>query len=265
MSGAKWLSLVLWGTPILTQKLLMEKLETFAYQDGMMDEIHRWFFVRYWDILPQLRFRILVSSGQAERTKNGLEEKLEPYLLAHQLWKLEWVSFRLEPERYGKVNIPIIEGLFQLQSQWVVQLFKEESNEEKRLQELLQIYPVLLNTVFSDPMEIQTFIREQHKFFGNRLDGAKADPRSISKAYRNMASSIDLDKDPKREYTGLVHGMVNAMGQLKFHGSNKFQLIRDTLHMMVNKCFLTDHSQWEFLLYEFLNRVYRSYLARRNP
>jgi len=263
MNGTKWLSLVLWGTPAMTQKLLMEKLVPFVGPDGTIDKIHRWFFVRYWDTLPQLRFRILVSSGQGKRIKKRLEERLEPYLQAHQLWKLEWVAYRPEWERYGKDSMSVIEGLFHLQSQWAVQLFKEKSNEEKRLRELLQICPVLLNAIFSNPIEIQHYVKEQHVFFGNRLHGTEVTPKSVSKAYRKISPYINLDKNPKRECTVLANEMGKSMVQLKHSNHNNVQLTKDILHMMVNKYFLTDHAQWEFLLYEFLDRAYRSFLARQ--
>jgi len=263
MNGTKWLSLVLWGTPAMTQKLLMQKLDPFVGQNGTMDKINQWFFVRYWDTLPQLRFRVFINFREEERIKKELEERLEPYLQAHQLWKLEWVAYQPELERYGKENMVAVERLFHLQSQWAMQLFRQLFSEEKRLQKLLQFCPLLLRTVFSSSTEIQIFIRMQHTLFEERLNDGQFVTNFISRAYRRMAPSIDVEKNAKRECTGLANGMIKAMVQLKNPYYDKAQLTRDLLHMLVNKCFLTDHAQWEFLLYEFLDRTFRSYLARR--
>ena len=262
MNGAKWLSLVIWGTPVMTQKLLMEQLATFVVENPNPNWIDQWFFVRYWDSLPQFRFRILVSPSQSESIKKQLKERLATYLRAHQLWKLEWVAYRPEPERYGRDNMAIVEKLFHIQSQWAVQLFKERFSEEERLRHLLQIVPYLLNTVSSKPLEIASIIKEQHQFFKNRLNVDERSSKAISKAYRKMEGYIHVDKDPKSMGTVLVNGMIKTMEQVKYTDSTKIQRSRDMLHMLVNKCFLTDHTQWEFLLYEFLDRAYRSYLAR---
>ncbi|SNY99526.1 thiopeptide-type bacteriocin biosynthesis protein [Flagellimonas pacifica] len=263
MRNTKWLSLFIWGTPVITQKILMEELAPTVLSIGSKYYGWKWFFVRFWDGLPQFRFRILTDECGDDRSRQHLSDLMLPYLHAGQIWKMEWQEYHPEIGRYGQANIRTIEDLFYLQSKWAFCLFGQQLGEKERLKILMDMVHYLFEKAFPKPMDQHLFVREQHRFFGRRLKRSGPAKKSISRAYRDIIIDGSSNLGRVQEGANILKEMSMVLGQLEYtNEKTNFDLVRDVVHMMVNKCFLTDHGQWEFLLYEFLDRTYRSRLAR---
>lgn len=262
-----WLSLEIWGTPQMTHDIGMWDLLPIVRIDAFRPWIASWFFVRYWDGLPQMRFRILVHSLKQQVIKEHIISHMQPYLEARKLWKIQWKPYVPELERYRVLNMETVLQLFHLQSLHAHGLFGERLSEEERLLRLANLWPLLLAAVYPDCAKQHRFIKEQQKFFKERLEFSDRSRKAISKAYRELVPKIILPQETEKINVESQYPLVQTMakGLSDIEGdtqTSKAQIIRDILHMHVNKCFLTDHGQFEYLLYEFLDRAYASQKAR---
>jgi thiopeptide-type bacteriocin biosynthesis protein len=262
-----WLSLEIWGTPQMTHDIGMGDLLPIVRIDAFRPWIIFWFFVRYWDGMPQIRFRILVHSLKQQVIKEHITSQMHSYLEARKLWKIQWKPYVPELERYGVTNMETVHQLFHLQSVYSQGLFGKRLSEEQRLIRLANLWPRLLAAVYPDCAKQHRFIKEQQKFFKERLEFSDRSRKAISKAYRELVPKIILPQETEKINVESQYPLVQTMakGLSDIEGdtqTSKARIIKDILHMHVNKCFLTDHGQFEYLLYEFLDRAYASQKAR---
>ncbi|GMN11328.1 hypothetical protein MTsPCn9_10650 [Croceitalea sp. MTPC9] len=262
----RWLSLYLSGTPKMTHNLLVRELVPTLHEAAFLPWISNWFFVRYWDELPQLRFRVLVSKLKEAELKGSLENRLAHYLKDHQLWGMEWKSYVPDLERYSVTNMDAVEELFRWQSEHALQLFQEKRGEEKRLSRILQLLPQLLQSTYPSLHQQKIFIKTQRDYFQGRIQFSTHSKKAISKAYRKLAPQLDIEEllaTTSATLTPPIENMAVLFPEIQGKTeSERSRILRDIFHMGINKCFLTDHDQWEFLIYEFLDRAYASHIAR---
>ncbi|MEM6895646.1 MAG: thiopeptide-type bacteriocin biosynthesis protein [Bacteroidota bacterium] len=265
MEGRSWLSLLIWGTPLMTQKLLMTHLYPYLTSKEKKGTVEAWFFVRYWEELPHVRLRVLTERGNHKSILSDVHFLLDPYVEAGQLWKLEETNYHPELSRYFKENMDNVEFLFFMQSRWAISLFQRNLNEETRLYAVSESARCAVQNAYPE-IELQhQFVKEQRNYFKGRLEFQPTTNKVISQKYRVFSTiSANLKNEflSNSKNIAQILKLTSAIAESEHPKVLKKQRIRDMVHMTVNKCFLTDHDQWEFLLYEFLDRRYLSNFAK---
>ncbi len=232
--------------------------------------IKSWFFIRYADPRPHLRWRLhLVNSTFTGDVINKIHENFSDYLTDDIVWKIQYDTYQREIERYGENFIETAETIFGIESQFIVGIIKttiENANEDFRWQIALPLVDayfdlfgysleekIKLSAKMSSDFEGEFSVEQPLKFQIDKLFRAKnSSPNSLLLAPEIFSERFQKFKTEISVLTS------------KFVGSNtqKDNLVRSMIHMLFNRLFSAQPRKHELVLYNFINRLYSSQKAR---
>lgn len=111
--GDEWLYVKLYcgvktADQIIGNELI--QLSKKLYHDDLIDQ---WFYVRYADPEPHIRFRVHLSSVFAlGRVIQSINSSFSALIKSKQIWKVQFDTYERELERYGEASIELVEQLF---------------------------------------------------------------------------------------------------------------------------------------------------------
>ena len=265
--GSEWLYLKLYCGPSSADRLLveLEPLLRMTKAQGLWD---RWHFVRYRDPAHHLRLRF---HGQPPRLLAELlpliHKHLEEHLAQEFLWKLQVDTFAPELERYGgSLGFALAEGWFFEDSQQILNHLVAGMTLEERWKAGLRgtdaIWAALGLSIHSRKELAQASRDGFRKEFGDSGEGAV----QIGKRFREfrkeletafpLAAGLPMTSDHcglHRIRDAFDHGLMQE-DLASFAGS--------LAHMHLNRLLRTNHRENEWVIMEFLTRLYESCLAR---
>jgi thiopeptide-type bacteriocin biosynthesis protein len=268
--GSEWLYLKLYCGPASVDRLLVEA-EPFlrgTETEGLWD---RWHFVRYADPEQHLRLRF---HGQPQRLLSELlpriHSHLERPLAQGLLWKWQVDTFEPEVERYGgALGLGLAEAWFFEDSEAVLQgLVRGMTMAERWKTGLAEVDAIwaALGLSLPERSELARASRESfRKEFGDTGEGAV----QMGVKFRALRKELEgaLHGVPEVTATpGLagLRGIREAFDQGLLQGE-RASLAGSLAHMHLNRLLRINHRENEWVLMEFLCRLYESQLARAKP
>jgi thiopeptide-type bacteriocin biosynthesis protein len=265
--GSEWLYLKLYCGPASADRLLVE-LEPFlrvTHAEGLWD---RWHFVRYGDPDHHLRLRFhglpqQLLADLLPRLHGHLEEGLATGLL----WKWQVDTFEPEWERYGgALGFALAETWFFEDSQHTLDQLVAGLPLEERwrlgLRQTDAIWAALGLSVLARKELAQASRDGFRKEFGDGGAGAVL----MGMKFRELRKELQAGFP-----TPLETPMVPGLGGLpRLRAALDQGLLQAELpglasslsHMHLNRLLRKDHRETEWVLMEFLTRLYESCLAR---
>ena len=269
--GSEWLYLKLYCGPASADRLLveLEPLLRKAKREGLWD---RWHFVRYGDPDHHLRLRF-----------HGLPDRLLPELLPllHQhlaeplaqglLWKWQVDTFEPEWERFGGAfGFALADDWFFEDSQHILDQLAEGMTLEQRwrvgLRQVDAIWAVLGLSVQARQGLAQATRDGFRKEFGDAGEGAA----QMGARFRALRKELEtgFPQDSGSPLAPALRGLPRIreafdQGLLQEDLSS---IAGSLAHMHLNRLLRTDHRANEWVLMEFLVRLYEASLAQsRQP
>jgi thiopeptide-type bacteriocin biosynthesis protein len=265
--GSEWLYLKLCCGPASADRLLVElaPLLQRTRSEGLWD---RWHFVRYRDPDHHLRLRF---HGPAQRLLAELLPQVHGHLEGPMtqglLWKWQLDTFEPEWERYGgALGFRLAEAWFHTDSQNVLDRLVQGQTQAARWRAGLRQTDAIwaaLGLSLPERKELAQAARE-----GFRREFADPGTGAVQMGHRFR----DLRKE-------LEAGFPLALGQPPMPGCEGLPRIREAFdqgliradlpalagslsHMHLNRLLRSDHRENEWVLMEFLVRLYESCLKR---
>lgn len=265
--GSEWLYLKLYCGPASADRLLveLEPLLGSTQAEGLWD---RWHFVRYRDPDHHLRLRFhgLPTRLLAELLPR-LHDHLEEGLATGLLWKWQVDTFEPEWERYGgSLGFALAEGWFFEDSQGVLAHLVEGLTLEQRWRAGLRQVDAIWATLglgVQARKELAQAIREGfRKEFTDSGEGAV----QMGVRFRGLRKELEAGF-PQVTPPPTVPGLG---GLLQLRAAFDQGLLQEELaslagslaHMHLNRLLRSSHREQEWVLMEFLTRLYESRLAR---
>jgi thiopeptide-type bacteriocin biosynthesis protein len=242
----------------------LEPLLRSTQAEGLWD---RWHFVRYRDPDHHLRLRFhgLPTRLLAELLPR-LHDHLEDRLAQGLLWKWQVDTFEPEWERYGgSLGFALAEGWFFEDSQRVLAQLVEGLTLEQRwrvgLTQVDAIWATLGLGVQARKELAQTIRNGFRKEFGDSGAGAV----QMGARFRTLRKELesDLPQAPPP-----LHPELRALTELRAAFDQGLlqeelaSLAGSLAHMHLNRLLRSSHREHEWVLMEFLTRLYESRLAR---
>ena len=239
-------------------------------------EIIDWHFVRYRD--PDFHFRLrLLGEGVAVR---DVLQKLNslvfyPLISAQRLVGIRSDIYVPEVRRYGgRPLLSVAEKIFTLDSQYaaaVLELKAELPTDDILWKSVLAAIIQNLE-LFYDRSDSLKFIRSERDGYGREFDISGTVHAEIGRRYRMEKASIEAAVvDPM--------GIDPQLNALLARRANRLRILVDALdckledlprsfisgvtHMMANRIFVSPSRFQEYLVFDFLDRAYRSLIARK--
>jgi thiopeptide-type bacteriocin biosynthesis protein len=283
--GSEWLYLKLYAGEAHVDRLLRG---TLAEQLGAIRAsgvVDRWFFIRYGDPGWHLRLRL---RGEPSR----LFSEVWPALAAAcgkaleegEGWKLQLDTYEREVERYGgPVGIELAEELFHADSEAVLDLLQAYPGEEYadlRWRLALRGMDALLEDLGLTLEEKSGLLQRLRAGFGKEFRATKPFEEQLGLRYRRESKTLDallsLGSQASEPWQEGIRALERRSARLRPVAERlqkaeregqltlpRVALAESFLHMHANRLLVSDHRAQEFILYDFLERLYRSRLARQ--
>jgi thiopeptide-type bacteriocin biosynthesis protein len=267
--GSEWLYLKLYCGPASADRLLVElaPLLQMTKAEGLWD---RWHFVRYRDPDHHLRLRFHgLPSRLLSELLPHLHKHLEERLAQSLLWKVQVDTFEPEWERYGgSLGFALAEGWFFEDSQHILNQLVDGLTLEQRWRAGLRhadaIWAALGLKVQARKELAQASRDGFRKEFGDSGAGAVQMGARFRALRKELESGFPQASDSALapELCGLPK-IREAFDQGLIQG-DLASLAGSLSHMHLNRMLRANPREHEWVLMEFLVRLYDSYLARHS-
>lgn len=284
--GSTWLFVKLYCGLATADYLLRELLSGLVEQAQATGWMDRWFFIRYGDPDWHLRLRF---HGQTEKLMGqlvpALHALLEPQLWSGALARWQIDTYERETRRYGGLaGVEIAEALFEADSDAVLAMLRAAGSADAAVEQRWRLGVCGVDRLLSDlGLDLQ-----------RRLDVAKvaraamasppgADPEQehqLSQDFRRERQILEtllrgelapddpvsVALNPLKARSVRLIPLCTKLQELQQQGrlsQSIEELSRSYIHMHINRLLRTRHREFELRIYDALQRLYESMIARR--
>ncbi|MDE3245765.1 MAG: lantibiotic dehydratase [Acidobacteriota bacterium] len=265
--GSEWLYLKLYCGPASADRLLVE-LEPLIQGTKELGLWDRWHFIRYRDPAPHLRLRF---HGRPSQLLAELLPRFQAQLAEHLaqgfVSKIQLDTFEPELERYGgPLGFALAESWFFEDSQRILEQLSVGLALEERwkagLKDVDGIWAALGLDVPARKELAQTSRDGFRKEFQDSGEGAV----QIGKKFRDFRKELETGF-PLASGSAAVPGFSGLIRLREASGEGTLQgefpgIAQSLSHMHLNRLLRTNHRENEWVIMEFLARLYESCLAR---
>jgi len=246
--------------------------------------ISKWFFIRYADPQPHIRLRFYLSNpGNIGQVIQQLHPFFQQYMEADLIWKVQTDTYEREIERYGENTIELVENLFFHESQAlidIIEYLRKVKDEELRWLFALRATDQLLSNFQYDLEQKLALMKSLAHTFGQEFNMAKPLKVQLDKKYRNARAKVEefmqfvseqvtdyqIFIDVLQQNQQMSQPVVAQILAYREQGALTVDLdylLKSLIHMLLNRIFKSKNRMNEMVCYNFLERYYKSTLARQ--
>lgn len=274
--GSEWLYLKVYSGLSSTPAILAELCELAANAEHRKEATH-WFFVRYADPEPHLRFRIRLKTADCyAHMLAECHRMLKPFLLSGEVHYVQLDTYRRELERYGQEIMEETELIFWRDSESTCRLLQLSLSESEILSYACRSVEAYLATSGLSLAQKVAFCQNAYEQFTYEHGATKELRQSLAQKYRVNRLSVErslsapelaLGEDAEQIFRLRARSMGTDLETVKhYHQTNrpdKFgEYLGNLIHMSINRLFTTKQRTYELLIYHHLHRAYQSMAAR---
>lgn len=280
--GSEWLYFKLYTGHKSADRLLTEVIRPLVsdlLSDGSVGDF---FFIRYSDPKPHVRLRLRIPTPEHYgRVFQAVSAAFGSCIENGLLTDVVCDTYRRELERYGTRTMELSESLFGIDSRAMLDLLPLLSEaadpEHSRWLLSLNLLDDLLGA-FGCDIEAKSALLESVSRGFRREFGCDKQPYSkqLDNKYRDKRVWIDatLGNSPemaapytkaltaRREEMMLIADQIRSMGHDERIEVPLDSLLGSYMHMTMNRLFRSKNRQFELVIYHFMDKYYRSALAR---
>jgi len=278
--GSEWVYFKLYTGPKTADAILKNELYEYVREMLRNNVIDKWFFIRYNDPDFHIRLRIHLKENQDFTCVfNYFFEIFQPLIGAGLVWNIQCDTYKREIERYGAGTISIVEDLFFTDSEFVVKLLRqlsEENSEQHRWKLALVLIDSCLDAFLLELPQrkelLNTMSDNFKKEFGFTHHPAK---KQLDNKYRTYRKEIEVAMLWEKEVVETIE-IIKARRQailpiaeqlIAMEKSGALQisltaLLTSIIHMTMVRWFRIKHRLHELVIYDFLSRYFTSKMAK---
>lgn len=281
--GSEWLYYKIYCGVKTADYILTQKIKPIVAHLLGNNSIDKWFFIRYSDPETHLRFRLhLTDIRHHQLIIELINKELAPLLQQNVITKLQTDTYMRELERYGDNSMELTETLFYYDSECCVNsidLLDVETGNAIRWQFALRATDQLLtdfNLTLQQKMELMTWLSQS---FFKEHGGNKELQLQLNEKYRKLRKEVETTLNRALDTENEMYPLLQLLEHktqhtkdviaqlLKLKEANQLQINFNDLmcsyaHMLLNRVFMAKQRTNEFIIYDLLQRHYKSMLAR---
>lgn len=279
--GDEWLYFKIYSGPKTLESILLN--EVYILVNELMREqvIDKFFFIRYADPDYHLRIRFhLADKSFFPRVIQRFNQRIKTFVDNRLVWNISSDTYNRELERYGSHSISDIETLFFIDSLAILNYLKEfEDSDNDSLRWLWGVKCIdALLSIFGLNLEDKCeFCEKSSNGFFNEFHISKQMKQLLKDKYRKEISGLEKTLNGANKdynFPGIKHiewysqqadlVIQNVLNRLKTINTGIVldNLINSLVHMHFNRLFRTKQRMHEFVIYYFLDKFYKSQIAR---
>jgi len=280
--GSEWLTVKLYTGASGADRFLVRHLPPLLEATRHLWD--RWFFLRYSDPAHHLRLRF---HGDPERLSKALlprlQRTLNPLLDAGEAWKLQTDTYDREIERYGgPEGMAAAEDLFRIDSEAALDLVRAcpgDAGPDLRWRMGLKAVDGLLAGMGFDLGTRLGILGPARAGLARELGAGPGVDHKLGERFRGLRAGLEdlvsgaaQTAPPERPGLAILAGRDARLGPVLAGlaraeaggrlSHSRAELALSFTHLFLNRLLRTAQRSQEFVLYDFLARLYRSRLAR---
>lgn len=282
--GSPWLYFKVYTGYKTADDLLIKVLRPYVEKISTVGAIDGFFFIRYTDPGFHIRLRLhIVESKFYNEIFYHFHEYFQPCIEKGQITKVLCDTYDREVERYGEKTIELLEQLFKVDSEAIIELLTLLSilPVNTREQTRWQLSLLLLDDAFAGfGYELEEKKRLCHRMaeaFKREFGFVNhTNTKQLNDNYRKLRHEID-DFITTREKLLTFESILKArlikiseiasqIDRMRSIGSQippNDDLICNVQHMTMNRWFRSRNRLHEMVIYDYLTRYYESSFARK--
>lgn len=278
--GSSWLYVKIYIHPALADRLMVDTLAPRLRRWGKAVG-GEWFFVRYADPEPHLRLRLSGPPGELARLLPSLRRALGSAVAARIIQRVQLDTYEREVERYGGLRgVVLAERLFHADSVAVLEWLREGDEAladpvERRRLAALGVHRLLaalrLNAEerLAAVTRLSAVARQVGELPQESIHGAARAFRAHRPRLERLLADAGVElpwalpalERRERALAPIVEALARAesSGELAIPVA---RLAESYAHMHLNRVLASEHAAQEFLVCDYLRRLYESAAAR---
>lgn len=282
--GAEWTYFNIYCSHIFGDKVLQSAIAPFLDNFKEKGINLKWFYIRYENPEPHIRFRIHHTFSEAIIIE--LNKYLNPLLKDGIVFSVQIDTYKREIERYGEKNIELSEELFYFDSEATLKLISQMTQEGFDENHRWKVGVVSLGILLDDfgisvKDRVILFENLYTNFLPEFVDDSnnqyvKLFKGSLDKEHRKHKIFLDqiLRKKeydeikmfvaPYIERSKYVREIVESIRGNTKDNNELLNLLQSYIHMTLNRLFFTKARMHELIIYYFMFQTYNSILHRND-
>lgn len=278
--GSEWVYFKIYTGIKTADNILKNELSDYVREMQINNIIDKWFFIRYTDPHFHIRLRLhLKDIKNYSIIFNRFFDYFQPTVNSELVWNIQCDTYQREIERYGTNTISIIEDLFFIDSESIINILQElddDNPELKRWESALVIVDNYLSAFKIDLPQRLEFSKMNADKFKNEFGFIRHnETKQLNDKYRAYRKDIEYTMSKKNEifksnkaikeqmqtFIPLIEkiAIMDKSGELQV---TMVSLLSSLIHMSLDRLFRTKNRLHEMIIYEFLSKFYSSEIAR---
>ena len=281
--GSAWLYMKFYCGQSAVDRVLIDVVARSLEDARERRDATRWFFIRYADPDWHLRLRVKTSSNEARHALlDELSRRASDLLLNGVVQKLETSTYVREFERYGGgISIELFEELFEIDSDVALAIcagLGDDGGEELRWRLALVGCHVMLDALDLGLNQRVSLLKSARDAMAAEQRASKSLEIELGTKFRNerrhleaLVAQVLTAAPPDPAFAHLMRlsrrarPIVQKLRRLEREGlllRPINEMAWDVLHMHVNRILPSSHRRQEFVIYDWLHRLYKGQAAR---
>ncbi|KQM32211.1 lantibiotic dehydratase [Chryseobacterium sp. Leaf201] len=215
--------------------------------------VEKWFFIRYLDPHYHIRLRIQMKSDQfSGEIISQANQNLGYFIKKNIIWKISLDTYNREIERYSVSEIDTAEYIFYKDSLLFSKFLKHEDFNDniklrmfsaaKNVDSWLDLFKLDLKAKkdFCETMK-NSFAKEQSENFKIETEKKYRENQDLFHSFLKNDTFVQFFRERNRN-----------LAELNLNNQN----LQDFIHMSLNRWFIANQRNWEFLIYYFCHKYY---------
>lgn len=267
--GNKWMYFKIYTGVKTADYILEEAIKPLTEYLLQKKVISKWFFIRYHDPEAHIRFRLQLNNTKSYgEVLEELNKSLMDYTESGEVSNILIDTYSREIERYGKFTIEDAEDLFFLNSNLILDCLYLD-DEEKILLSLFHIDTILEKLGLSIKEKVE-WIKDFNYSFKREFNANKSLNSQLDKKYREIKFKLPDFKHSEKylEIRNLIiyntdDSSIILQNIIQYYKNDSLEIdlqnfFQSIFHMNINRLFVSNQRLFEMVIYDYLNRYYKS-------
>ncbi|WP_333863310.1 lantibiotic dehydratase [Sphingobacterium sp.] len=269
--GSEWLYAKIYCGLHFADSLLKDIFPLIIAAVNQQEAVEKWFFIRYNDPAPHIRFRMQVSDpNQCSFIISTMNTLLGQFVREGQISTISFDTYAREIERYTPLCMELSEELFYRQSETILRAIQRSTSINDRWRLAFENMESLFQAAKFTLIERKDFCIQMNALYRQEFDNNKNLWIHLNNKFKERKDWFDKPwenmGDTKEKLNAVQYRIFSI---LQAHtDQDEFQTTRNSLlssyiHMFINRLFMSDHRLYELAVYHFMVCYYKMKIGKQ--
>lgn len=256
----QWLYFEVYTAPTFGNTVLVQIHELIKQYS---DQIEKWFFIRYNEHGPHLRFRILFKEDVQLTFFKAVTTNLNPLMTSEIVSDVSIRTYTRELERYGVAGISNIEDHFLLDSDIVMKEIYKAGTDLEKYVHCIRIFLSIRSLGSIEAKRYVQWINHIKKMFEAEHKLGVKQFHLSNRYFQQHREEIIIGVENKTQQEQCLVASINNLLQ-KCPDRRRAPMLTDLMHMHINRLFSDKQRTHELIIFSLLSNVVKLPMQTKN-